>query len=58
MVDMVVHDVNEEIFETAHIKDFWLCTFRDNKLFCAYPINDKRHLIAHSRNVSKGLTVS
>ncbi|EFX64581.1 hypothetical protein DAPPUDRAFT_118059 [Daphnia pulex] len=36
IVDLVVHDVNEERLETALIPDFWLYTCGD-KLYCAYP---------------------
>ncbi|KZS21182.1 Uncharacterized protein APZ42_011956 [Daphnia magna] len=36
IVDMVVHDVNEERLKTALILDFWLSTF-GYKLYCPYP---------------------
>lgn len=36
IVDMVVHDFNEERLETALIPDFWLYAF-GYKLYCAYP---------------------
>ncbi|XP_045032207.1 uncharacterized protein LOC116926224 [Daphnia magna] len=36
IVDMVVHDVNEERLKTALILDFWLSTF-GYKLYCSYP---------------------
>ncbi|KAK4028249.1 hypothetical protein OUZ56_017529 [Daphnia magna] len=54
IVDMVVHDFNEERLETALIPDFWLYAF-GYKLYCAYPtlIKSRGELVKYSADQSQ-----